>query len=67
MGIEVPPFIAALFRADALTVLERRYVNGRDTKSLVVGGAIRQPKVAILAAIHRSGFSWYGSIVWPRN
>src|SRR5882757_6221876 len=67
MGIEVPPFIAALFRADALTVLKRRYVNGRDTKSLVVGGAIRQPKVAILAAMHGSGSSWHGSIVWPRN
>jgi hypothetical protein len=28
MGIEVPPFIAAPFRTDALTVLKLRYVNG---------------------------------------
>jgi hypothetical protein len=52
MGIEVPPFILAPFRADALTVLKLRYFNGGDAKSLVIGGAIRQPKVATLAAIH---------------
>jgi hypothetical protein len=53
MGIEVPPpFIVAPFRADALTVLKLRYFNGGDAKSLVIGGTISQPKVAILAAIH---------------
>src|SRR5712671_6762097 len=52
MGIEVPPFIAATFRADTLAVLKLRYVNGRDAKTLVIGGTIRQPKVAVLAAIH---------------
>ena len=65
MSIEVPPFIAALFRADALTILQLRYFNAGDTKSLVVGGTIRQPKVAILAAMH--GFSWHLSIASPRN
>jgi hypothetical protein len=30
MGIEVPPFIAAAFRADALTVFELRYFNGNN-------------------------------------
>ena len=52
MGIEVPPFIAASFRADALTVLELRDFNGVDAESLVIGGTIRHPKEAILAAIH---------------
>ena len=51
MGIEVPPFIAAPFRADALTILKLRYFNGGDVKSLVIGGAIRQPK-SVLAAMH---------------
>ena len=52
MGIEVPPFIAAPFRADALTVLELSYFSGGDAKSFVVGGTIRQPTVAVLAAMH---------------
>ena len=52
MGIEVPPFIVALFRADALTVLNLRYLIGGDAKSLVIGGTIRQAKVAVLAAKH---------------
>ena len=52
MGIEVPPFIAAPFRADALTILKLRYFNGGDVKSLVIGGTIRQPK-SVLAAMHR--------------
>src|SRR5437868_15428359 len=58
MSIEVPPFIAAPFRADALAVLKLRNVNGGDAKSLVIGRTSRQPKVAVLAAMHRSGFSW---------
>ena len=52
MGIEVPPFVAAPFRADALTVLKLRYFSGDDAKFLVIGGKIRQPKVTILAAMH---------------
>src|SRR6202048_4175820 len=52
MGIEIPPFIMALFRADALTVFKLSYLSGSDAKSLVIGGAIRQPKAAILAAMH---------------
>src|ERR1700686_1500763 len=52
MRVEVPPFVLAPFRADALTVLKLRYFNGGDAKSLVIGGTISQPKVAILAAIH---------------
>jgi len=51
MGIEVPPFIAAAFRADALTVFELRYFNG-NAKSIVIGGSVCQPKAAILAAMH---------------
>jgi hypothetical protein len=51
MGIEVPPFIAALFRVDALTVLKLGDFNGGDAKSVVVGWAIRQSKVAALAAL----------------
>src|SRR3954453_21080755 len=67
MSIEVPPFIAALLRTDALPILKLRYVNGGEVKSLVIGGTIRQPKVAILAAMHRPGFSWHVSIVTARN
>jgi hypothetical protein len=52
MGIEVPPFIAALFRPDALTVLELRHLNGVKTKSLVISRTIRQPEVAVLVAMH---------------
>ncbi len=52
MGIEVPPFIAAPFRADALTVFKLRYFDGSDAKSLVIGGTICQPKAAILAVMH---------------
>jgi hypothetical protein len=50
MGIEVPPFIAAPFRADELTS-KLRYFNGGDVKSLVIGATIRQPK-SVLAAMH---------------
>src|ERR1700738_1433491 len=32
MGVEVPPFIAAPSRADALTVLKLRYFNGGDAE-----------------------------------
>jgi len=67
MSIELPPFIAALFRTDALPILKLRYVNGGDAKSLIIGGTIRQPKVIVLAAMHGFGFSWHGSIVWPQN
>jgi hypothetical protein len=35
-----------------LTVLKFRYFNGGDAKSLAIGGTIRQPKAAILAAMH---------------
>jgi hypothetical protein len=59
MGIEVPPFIAAPFRADALTILKLRYFNGGDVKSLVIGGTIRQPK-SVLAAM--DGYSLCGSV-----
>jgi len=52
MGIEVPPFIAAAFRVDALTVFELRYFNGCDAKFLVIVWTIRQPKMAVLAAMH---------------
>jgi hypothetical protein len=52
LGIEIPPFVAAPFRADALTVLKLPYFKGGDAKSLVIGGAIRQPKVGVLAATH---------------
>src|SRR5258708_20578437 len=52
MGIKVPPFIMALLRADALTVFKLRYFSGGDAKSLVISGAIRQPKATILAAMH---------------
>ena len=61
MGIEVPPFIAAPFRADALTVLKLRYVNGGDAETLVIGGTIRQPKVAVLVAMH--GYSLLGFVI----
>jgi hypothetical protein len=52
MGIEVPPFIAAAFRTDALTVFELRYFDGSDARFLVIVGTIRQPKMAVLAAMH---------------
>src|SRR5258708_34355900 len=52
MGMKVPPFIMALLRADALTVFKLRYFSGGDAKSLVISGAIRQPKATILAAMH---------------
>lgn len=52
MGVEVPPFIAAPIRVDALTVLKLGDFNGADAKSLVVGRQIRQPEVAVLAALH---------------
>lgn len=52
MGVEVPPFIAATLRADPLTVLKLRHLDGGDAKSLVIRGTIRQPKVAALAAMH---------------
>jgi hypothetical protein len=67
MGVEVPPFKAAFFRADALTGFEFRYFSRSDAESIVIRGPVCQPKVAILAAMHESGFSWHGSIVWPRN
>jgi hypothetical protein len=52
MGVEVPPFIAAPIRIDALTVLKLGDFNGADAKFLVVGRQIRQPEVAVLAALH---------------
>src|ERR1700689_5344536 len=52
MSIEVPPFIATAFRADALTVFELGYLDGSDAKSLVIGGSICQPQATILAAMH---------------
>jgi hypothetical protein len=61
MGIEVPPFIAAPSRADALTVLKLRYFNGGDAESLVIGGTIRKPKVAVLVAMH--GYSLLGFVI----
>ena len=36
MGVEVPPFIAATLRADPLTVLKLRHLDGGDAKSLVI-------------------------------
>jgi hypothetical protein len=52
MGVEVPPFIASAFRADALTVLKLGDFNRSDAKFLVVGRQIRQPEMAVLAALH---------------
>src|SRR5258708_30635086 len=51
MGIEVPPFIAAPFRADALTILKLRYFNGGDVKSLVICWTDRQAK-SVLSSMH---------------
>src|SRR5438105_7701224 len=56
MGIEVPPFIAPPFRADALAILKLRYCNGGDAKPVVIGGTIRQPKVTIRAAMREHYF-----------
>jgi hypothetical protein len=41
MGVEVPPFIASAFHADALTVLRLGDFNRSDAKSFVVGWTIR--------------------------
>jgi hypothetical protein len=41
MRIEVPPFIAAPFRVDALTLLKLGDFNGGDAKFLAVGRKIR--------------------------
>jgi hypothetical protein len=32
MGIEVPPLVATLFRADTLAILELSYFDGIDAK-----------------------------------
>src|ERR1700722_1605915 len=52
MGIEVPPFILAPFRADALTVLKLGYFVRSDPQSAVIEGMISQPKVAFLTETH---------------
>jgi hypothetical protein len=49
--IEVPPFIVGTFRADALTVFDLA-IRWSDAKSLVVGGSVYQPQVAVLATMH---------------
>jgi hypothetical protein len=41
MGIEVPPLIAAFFRADTLAILELSHFDGIDAKFLIVGGPAR--------------------------
>jgi hypothetical protein len=56
MGIEVPPLIAALFRAHALAIFELSHLNGIDAKFLIVGGPIRQPKMTVLVARHDCAF-----------
>src|SRR5271169_4034955 len=52
MSIEVPPFIAAAFRADALAVFELGYFNRSDAKSVVIGRLVCQMHADILAAMH---------------
>src|ERR1700676_3224261 len=52
MGIEVPPFIVAAFRAGALTVFKPCYFNRRDAQSVVIGGTICQPKAVVFAVGH---------------
>jgi hypothetical protein len=39
------------FRADALTVFDLA-IRWSDAKSLVVGGSVYQPQVAVLATMH---------------
>ena len=52
MGIEVPPLVAALFRADTLAILELSHLDGIDAEFLIIGGPVRQPKTAVLVARH---------------
>ena len=56
MGIEVPPLVAALFRADPLAVLELSHFDGIDAKFLIVGGPAGQPKMAVVVAGHDCAF-----------
>jgi hypothetical protein len=58
MGVEVPPLVAAFFRADALTILELRHFDGLEAKFSIVGGSACQPKIAVLVASHRCTFLW---------
>jgi hypothetical protein len=56
MGIEVPPLVAALFRADTLAILELSHFDGIDAKFPIVGGPARQPKMPVLVARHDCTF-----------
>jgi hypothetical protein len=56
MGVEVPPLVAALFRADALTILELRHFDALEAKFSIVGGSACQPKIAVLAASHKCAY-----------
>jgi hypothetical protein len=52
MSIEIPPLVAALFRADTLAILELSHFDGIDAKFLIVGGPARQPKMAFPVTGH---------------
>src|SRR6266851_4980641 len=56
MGIEVPPLVAALFRADTLAILGLSHFDGIDAQFLIVGGPARQPKMVVLVARHDCAF-----------
>jgi hypothetical protein len=56
MGIEVPPLVAAIFRAETLAVLELSNFDRIDAKPLVVGGEARQAKTLAVVARHHCSF-----------
>src|SRR4030081_2132237 len=67
MSIEVPPSAVDRFGPVVFPLVGLGYVTLGDAKSLIIGGTIRHPEMTVLAAMHGSGFSWHGSIVWPQN
>jgi len=56
MGIEVPPLVAALFRADTLAIFELSHFDRIDAKFMIAGGPAREQKMAVPVARHDCAF-----------